>query len=58
MEDPALSSFIKFWHRGTGSTRQERRSLPAKVVELVHQWKRLVKKEGVLYRQVEEANGV
>lgn len=56
-DDPIISGFLKFWRRGTGPTRQERRDLPAAVLEMLCQWRKLVEKEGVLYRQIFQPDG-
>lgn len=45
-KDPTISVFLRFWHRKAGPNRR------GLVLEMLHQWKKLVEHDGVLYRQV------
>uniref|UniRef100_A0A3B3H9D6 Gypsy retrotransposon integrase-like protein 1 n=1 Tax=Oryzias latipes TaxID=8090 RepID=A0A3B3H9D6_ORYLA len=49
--DGLISTFRRFWDRGVGPSRTERRQLCPRAVELLRQWKRIVEVDGVLYRQ-------
>ena len=49
--DPDIASFLKYWRRGKGPSREERQSESTRVLELLRQWGRVVEREGVLYRK-------
>lgn len=56
-DDPTISVFLKFWHRGAGPNRQERTGLPAAVLDMLRQWTKMVECNGVLQRQVFRLDG-
>ena len=55
--DPVLGAFLPFWRRGSVPDRSEHQALSKPVRELVRQWKRLVEREGLLYRRVLRPDG-
>lgn len=55
--DPVLGAFLPFWRRGSVPDRSENQALSKPVQELVRQWKRLVEREGLLYRRVFRSDG-
>lgn len=55
--DPILSEVRPFWVRQQRPTYVERQGLSAAALGLLGQWKRLVEREGVLYRQIFRSDG-
>ena len=50
--DPTISSFLKFWRVGRRPNAKEKKDLTVGTRVLLHQWKRLELKDGVLYRTI------
>ncbi|KAJ8012559.1 hypothetical protein DPEC_G00044110 [Dallia pectoralis] len=55
--DPTISHFLFFWNRKRGPDQQERHTLSKPVLEMLRQWERMTKEEGVLYRCVSRSDG-
>ncbi|XP_039528746.1 uncharacterized protein LOC120479938 [Pimephales promelas] len=49
--DPIIGQFLVYWDRQRPPDAQEKGSEPPEVLELVRQWEKLVKIEGILYRR-------
>lgn len=55
--DPVIGRFLVYWDRQRPPTRKERSFESPTVIELVRQWKRLMKMDGVLYRRFQAQDG-
>lgn len=54
--DPTLSVFRKFWSRKKKPTHRERVELSKPVLSLLKQWKKIIEKEGLLYRVIQDVH--
>ena len=55
--DPLVSEVLVFWRRQAKPTPAERPQVSKPAMALLHQWDRLVEREGVLHRQVFQSHG-
>ena len=55
--DPIIQELLGFWEQKQRPSHEERAQLSQSTLFLLRQWDRLVKKDGILYRQVFHSDG-
>lgn len=56
--DPVIKEALVFWWRGNRPNGEEQKAVSQPALALLHQWDRLMERDGVLYRQAFRPDGL